>query len=223
MPPGKSPPEYDQLYITDDKAAYSSAKQKAWWFRTLKHLCWSIRWLLDGTSCRPIWHYVLYVDEIVKKERPIYVTDTLVLHCQSIDAFDKLIPYICGPYTRLLILGGSIRLNQLKQLKKDTVRNVKITAKIELESDGYDAAAQLIIQHVRGFRYNFDFESTHQLITEVKSAAENKHVCMPDSNIKPKECNVVHLYMFSIFLFWAFIGACALYAIIGCPFVFCRT
>uniref|UniRef100_A0A7E4W9D0 Band_3_cyto domain-containing protein n=1 Tax=Panagrellus redivivus TaxID=6233 RepID=A0A7E4W9D0_PANRE len=128
----------------------------------------------------------MYVDDIVKDNKLIHVTDTLVLHIDTISSFEKLIPFICGPFTRLTIHGGDIKLDQLKRLMRDTVRKVEITAQIELKRDEYDDAVRLITQHVRGVGYVFNLESTPQLITKVKPAVESDfHAQDP----RPDNCN----------------------------------
>uniref|UniRef100_A0A7E4ZYT9 CRAL-TRIO domain-containing protein n=1 Tax=Panagrellus redivivus TaxID=6233 RepID=A0A7E4ZYT9_PANRE len=180
----------DQLYITDNETVFKWASKKVFLFRIFKYLYWLVRWKFDLTSFKPTWHAVLYVDDIAEMGRPIWVTDTLVLHCQSIEAFEKLIPYICGPYTRLMIHGDSISLDQLKRLMKATVRKAEITAEIELKSDEYADAVQMVMQHVRGYRYNFNLDSTPKLITEVKSAAECDRYLRALS--QEKNLNVVH-------------------------------
>uniref|UniRef100_A0A7E4V440 F-box domain-containing protein n=1 Tax=Panagrellus redivivus TaxID=6233 RepID=A0A7E4V440_PANRE len=183
---------YDQLYITDDETVHLWATQKLYIFQTLQFVYWFFRWLFDGLSFCPTWRSVLYVNEIVKKERPICVTDTLVLHCQSIDAFEELIPYVCGPYTRLTIHGGSIRLGQLRRLMKNTVRKVEITAEIELDFDEYDDAVQLILRHVRKTRDNFHLMSTPLLITQVRDAVENDRY---RRYAYRNTCNIIHWKM----------------------------
>uniref|UniRef100_A0A7E4V445 Uncharacterized protein n=1 Tax=Panagrellus redivivus TaxID=6233 RepID=A0A7E4V445_PANRE len=192
----------DQLYITDDETIHEWAVGKVFVFSIFRFIYWLWRWIFDGFSFRPTWHSVLYVDNIVKKGRPIFVTDTLVLHCRSVASFERLIPYICGPYTRLMIHGGSISLDQLRRLMKGTLRKVEITAEIELEFDEYDDAVQLIIQHVRGFRYNFNLDSTPHLIVQVEAALENIHYVAIKTFYNSFRCNVIHWKM-------ALLGSCA--------------
>uniref|UniRef100_A0A7E4ZYI4 F-box domain-containing protein n=1 Tax=Panagrellus redivivus TaxID=6233 RepID=A0A7E4ZYI4_PANRE len=187
----------DQLYITDDETIHEWASKKVFVFSILRIVYWMLRWLFDGASVRPTWHSVLSVDEVIKMGRPICVTDTLVLHCRSIASFRKLIPHICGPYARLTIHGGRIRLNQLKRLMKGTVRKVEITAYIRFPPHKFDDAVQLILQHVCGYRYNFNLDSTPELITEVKAAVENnRYLHVKDNRVY--RCNVIHKTMYIV-------------------------
>uniref|UniRef100_A0A7E4V650 Bestrophin homolog n=1 Tax=Panagrellus redivivus TaxID=6233 RepID=A0A7E4V650_PANRE len=212
------PEKRDQLYITDDETVSKWASKKVFVFRTFKILYWLVRWLFDGSSFSPTWHSVLSVDEVIKMGRPICVSDTLVLHCQSIEAFEKVIPYICGPYTRLMIHGGSISLDQLKRLMKDTVRKVEITANIQLRYSEYNDAVQLIMQHVRETRDNFNLESSPQLITEVKSAIEgDRYLRLFAFENEPNKCNVVHWKMEWIVGFQLFLAMNYLMVILGRP------
>uniref|UniRef100_A0A7E4ZTI4 WWE domain-containing protein n=1 Tax=Panagrellus redivivus TaxID=6233 RepID=A0A7E4ZTI4_PANRE len=189
--PGTEKEVRDQLYITDNKSVYEWASKKTFIFRIFKLVYWAYRWSYDAFGLSPTWHSVMYVDDIVKDNKLIHVTDTLVLHIDTFSSFEKLIPFICGPFTRLTIHGGDIKLDQLKRLIRDTVRKVEITAQIELKRDEYDDAVRLITQHVRGFGYVFNLKSTPQLITKVKPVVESNryfHAQNPSSD----NCNVIH-------------------------------
>uniref|UniRef100_A0A7E4ZTE1 PGG domain-containing protein n=1 Tax=Panagrellus redivivus TaxID=6233 RepID=A0A7E4ZTE1_PANRE len=215
------PDVFDQLYITDDEAVYYWATNKVYWFQTLKYLYWLIRWMLDGASFKPTWHSVLTVEQIVKEKQLIYVSDTLVVNCQSIEAFEELIPFLMGSYTRLMIHGGSISLGQLRRLMKDTVRKVEITAKIELKSDEYGNAVQLIMRHVHKTGDNFHLMSTPQLITKVKSAVKGyEDLRLFASDDEPKKCNVVHWKMEWIAGVSYAVGLCYLMATLREPIAY---
>uniref|UniRef100_A0A7E4ZR55 Recep_L_domain domain-containing protein n=1 Tax=Panagrellus redivivus TaxID=6233 RepID=A0A7E4ZR55_PANRE len=186
------PEIHDKVYITDDETVYQWATKKLFLFRIFKLLYWMFRWLFDGNSFSPTWYSVLRVDDIVKKERPIFIKDTLVLNCQSIESFERLIPHICGDFSRLMIHGGDINLNQLKRLLLPSVRKVVITANIRLLPHEYDEAVRLIMGHVRGFRYNFKLESTPELITAVKAAVGNTRYLGAKTSSDPEGINVMH-------------------------------
>uniref|UniRef100_A0A7E4UT55 KRR-R motif-containing protein 1 n=1 Tax=Panagrellus redivivus TaxID=6233 RepID=A0A7E4UT55_PANRE len=184
------PVVYDKLYITDDETVYQWASKKLLLFRIFKLVYWLFRWFFDYNSFSPIWHSVLYVDDIVKQNRPIFVKDALIVHCQSIETFEKLIPYISGTYTRLMVHGGDINLDQLKRLLLPSVRKVEVTAYILLlESDEYDDAVQLVMRHVRGFRYAFKLESTWTLKSDVKAAVKDDRYLA--TNWRDR-CHVIH-------------------------------
>uniref|UniRef100_A0A7E4V415 Uncharacterized protein n=1 Tax=Panagrellus redivivus TaxID=6233 RepID=A0A7E4V415_PANRE len=179
------------LYITDSEIVHQWATKKLFVYRIFKFVFWLFRWLFDGSSFNPTWHSVLYVDDIVKNRRPIFIKDTLVVHCHSIKAFEKLIPFICGPFTRLTIHGHEIKLNQLKRLLLDNVKKVKITARIKLRSDEYDDAVQLILGQVRDKWFNFHLLSTPQLMTRVRTACIN-HETLIVGPSQFTSCNVQH-------------------------------
>uniref|UniRef100_A0A7E4ZRD2 NR LBD domain-containing protein n=1 Tax=Panagrellus redivivus TaxID=6233 RepID=A0A7E4ZRD2_PANRE len=194
---------YDKVYITDDETVYQRATEKLFLFRVLKPLYWMFRWVFDGNSFSPIWHSVLRVDDIVKKEDPIIIKDTLVVNCKSIESFERLIPHICGDFSRLMIR-GEINLDQLHRLLLTKVRKVIVTANIQLQPHEYDEAVRLIMGHVRGYRYNFKLLSTPLLFTAVKAAVRRTlHLAIINEN-DPDGCNVIYWtrdwFTFGLFL-----------------------
>uniref|UniRef100_A0A7E4VZF0 F-box domain-containing protein n=1 Tax=Panagrellus redivivus TaxID=6233 RepID=A0A7E4VZF0_PANRE len=182
---------HDKLYITDSEIVHQWATKRLFIYRIYKWLFWLFRWSFDCRSFNPTWHSVLYVDDIVKNNRPIFIFDTLVVHCQSIETFEKMIPFICGKFTRLMIHGHVIKLDQLKRLLLGNVRKVEITAKIELESDEFDDAVQLILGSVRDKWFNFNLLSTPQLIARVQNACAN-HETLMVKFAEADRCNVQH-------------------------------
>uniref|UniRef100_A0A7E4V5Y0 F-box domain-containing protein n=1 Tax=Panagrellus redivivus TaxID=6233 RepID=A0A7E4V5Y0_PANRE len=147
------PKWFDQVYITDNETVYKWASRRRIVFQIFKWIYIIFRFGTDNTySFRPTWQSVLHFDDVLNNNKPIFVTDTLVLHCQSIEAYEKLIPYICGPFTRLTIHGGSIRLHQLERLMGKNVNLVEITANLDIEPDEYDDFVELVKQHINGWR-----------------------------------------------------------------------
>uniref|UniRef100_A0A7E4ZZC0 DUF1801 domain-containing protein n=1 Tax=Panagrellus redivivus TaxID=6233 RepID=A0A7E4ZZC0_PANRE len=108
-------------------------------------------YLLDGNrNVNPIWQNVLRVDDIVSNRQHIYVEDTLIVYCDSINAYQMVIPFICGPYTRL-ILHGRVHSDQVKQLTHPGVKKVRISAQLTIPLDKYDDFAKFVVEQVHGF------------------------------------------------------------------------
>uniref|UniRef100_A0A7E4UL37 Transmembrane protein n=1 Tax=Panagrellus redivivus TaxID=6233 RepID=A0A7E4UL37_PANRE len=94
----------------------------------------------------PVWQAVLRVDDIVNKRQHAYARDTLVLHCDSTNSYEKIIPFICGPYTRL-VLHGNINVDQVKRLANSNVKKVRISAILDLLEEDYDDFVEFISKH----------------------------------------------------------------------------
>uniref|UniRef100_A0A7E4VKM2 Rhamnulose-1-phosphate aldolase n=1 Tax=Panagrellus redivivus TaxID=6233 RepID=A0A7E4VKM2_PANRE len=105
--------------------------------------------LISINSC---WRSVLWVDEVINKSEPVEITDTLILHCNSIEAYSRVIPRICGAYNRL-ILHGHMSWDQIKQLIHSGVQQVRINAKFEIEPEEYVKFACFMRTHSRGREY----------------------------------------------------------------------
>uniref|UniRef100_A0A7E4UNZ4 Glycosyltransferase family 1 protein n=1 Tax=Panagrellus redivivus TaxID=6233 RepID=A0A7E4UNZ4_PANRE len=143
---------HDQVKIADSPSVYRSAVRMVFWlgiFRYFKFL----QYLYDGPwSTIPIWGSVLSVNEIVDRNKLIYVQDTLVLHCKSSQGYKKVIPFITGPYSRLII-DGHITWKQAKQLITANVKQVRIDAKIHFWSKERKEFVKFIEQFCRGTAY----------------------------------------------------------------------
>uniref|UniRef100_A0A7E4VUT6 Uncharacterized protein n=1 Tax=Panagrellus redivivus TaxID=6233 RepID=A0A7E4VUT6_PANRE len=122
----------------------------------------------------------------------LYITDDETVH----EWASKKTLWSCIA-VQLHLLRGSISLDQLRRLMKGTLRKVEITAEIELEFNEYADAVQVIVQHVRGYRYNFNLDSTPELITEVKDAVENNRYLHVKDNGR-YHCTVIHKTMYIV-------------------------
>uniref|UniRef100_A0A7E4UYW0 Phage protein n=1 Tax=Panagrellus redivivus TaxID=6233 RepID=A0A7E4UYW0_PANRE len=60
------------------------------------------------------------------------------------------IPYISGPYTRL-VLHGNINVNQVKRLVNPNVQQVRISAALEMLKEEYNDFAEFVAQQTYGF------------------------------------------------------------------------
>uniref|UniRef100_A0A7E4WCB0 F-box domain-containing protein n=1 Tax=Panagrellus redivivus TaxID=6233 RepID=A0A7E4WCB0_PANRE len=145
--------EFEQLYLTDDDAHFQKAKFYMYVFRIFKHPYMFLRLIFnDLLSFRPTWHNRCTLQYVEKNRTKIYISDTAVLYCVNSDSYDKIIPYICGPYTRISIR-GEVRWDQVKRLMHPNVREIQILAKMDLRPDEYDEFAEFMEQHLRGKPY----------------------------------------------------------------------
>uniref|UniRef100_A0A7E4V525 CbamoylP_synth_lsu-like_ATP-bd domain-containing protein n=1 Tax=Panagrellus redivivus TaxID=6233 RepID=A0A7E4V525_PANRE len=188
------PEKHDQVYITDNTSIYRWAKKKLFIFQFFKFIYTLFRLHFDGYSFRPTWQSVLYIDHVVLRNRPIFVTDTLVVNCHSIAAFETLIPYICGPFTRLMIHGGNITLDQVKRLKLPTVKVIEVNARIKLDPEEHAEVVKMVKQHIRGIYYKFTFCKFGTYPSELWSTIENG--CRENAHLStPEGRHVVDMFL----------------------------
>uniref|UniRef100_A0A7E4VSL5 Uncharacterized protein n=1 Tax=Panagrellus redivivus TaxID=6233 RepID=A0A7E4VSL5_PANRE len=148
---------YDHVFITDNIKVFKWASKDTFLFRVFKflHQFAILRFFLDGSNhTNPMWEAVVHVRDIRRSKQNIYVDETLVLYCNSISGYDYVIPYIRGPYTRL-ILHGNIRWDQVMQLIHPGVTRVRINATIQMPIQYYDVFAEFIAKHFHGFNSCF--------------------------------------------------------------------
>uniref|UniRef100_A0A7E4ZY93 Transmembrane protein n=1 Tax=Panagrellus redivivus TaxID=6233 RepID=A0A7E4ZY93_PANRE len=150
---------YDQVFITDSDEMYQWASKDTFMFRLLKFLqkFRYLRFFLDGIiTVNSCWQSVLRVDEVNSKNEHVDIADTLILHCNSIETYSKVIPRIRGSYNSL-ILHGHISWDQIKQLIHPDVKQVRINAvfKINPVAKEYEEFINFIIKHCRGMDYKF--------------------------------------------------------------------
>uniref|UniRef100_A0A7E4VA75 F-box domain-containing protein n=1 Tax=Panagrellus redivivus TaxID=6233 RepID=A0A7E4VA75_PANRE len=108
--------EFEQLYFTDDDDHFQKAKTFLRYFRIFKYIYIWLRFIFDEAfSFHGIWQNICHLKSVKLNKIKFYVNDTLVLYCATIESYDQLIPYICGPYTRISIR-GHIRWDQVKRL-----------------------------------------------------------------------------------------------------------
>uniref|UniRef100_A0A7E4ULU5 F-box domain-containing protein n=1 Tax=Panagrellus redivivus TaxID=6233 RepID=A0A7E4ULU5_PANRE len=185
---------FDQVFITDNDAIHNLASDRVLFYRRYKWLYKYLRFFIDGVLYfsailgdknyfTATWHSVLSVDNIVKKNRKLYVEDTLVLHCDTIESYGDIIPRITGSYTRL-VLCGNITWAQAKQLITLNVEKVHIYAKVRITSEEYDDFVEFVMQYVRGFHSMFAFfYKISELRAQVYNACQqhNTHEFQPYS------------------------------------------
>uniref|UniRef100_A0A7E4ZSY2 Response regulator n=1 Tax=Panagrellus redivivus TaxID=6233 RepID=A0A7E4ZSY2_PANRE len=88
----------------------------------------------------------------MRKKRLIYVEDTLNLHCESIEICEKIIPFIIGPYSRLII-SGNITWNQAKRLITANVKHVRIDARMQFKPKERSDFVNFVMKFCRGIVY----------------------------------------------------------------------
>uniref|UniRef100_A0A7E4VWM8 DUF2313 domain-containing protein n=1 Tax=Panagrellus redivivus TaxID=6233 RepID=A0A7E4VWM8_PANRE len=150
------PDARDQVYITDNHIVGRWAMEDTFIFQIWRYLHQYeyTRKANDGFhTIKPAWNSVLLVDEITDKKKQIYVDDTLILHCQ-IESYEKVIPYIFGPYTRL-VLHGNITWNQVQRLIHPGVVQIRINARIHLHPAEYNDFVEFATGHIRGIWYKY--------------------------------------------------------------------
>uniref|UniRef100_A0A7E4W220 Helitron_like_N domain-containing protein n=1 Tax=Panagrellus redivivus TaxID=6233 RepID=A0A7E4W220_PANRE len=163
-----------QVFITDNPAICREASRDTFLFRFCKLLDKFKHWRenKDGNhTIYPVWDSVLLVDEIVDRNKKIYVDDTLIMHCQ-IENFEKVIPYIFGPYSRLVLHGDST-WNQVKRLVQSGVKQVRHSGLIRLQPTELDDFVDFVMRHSRGLEYTFSFSSgnhSHHVVPKLNNA-----------------------------------------------------
>uniref|UniRef100_A0A7E4V8I9 F-box domain-containing protein n=1 Tax=Panagrellus redivivus TaxID=6233 RepID=A0A7E4V8I9_PANRE len=160
--------DHDQVFITDNHVVCKRAMKDTFFFRVCKCLDQFTYWrnTKDGQyTIFPVWKSVLLVDEILDRDKDIFVHDTLILNCQ-IQGYEKVIPRIVGPYTRLVV-DGRIRWDQLKRLIHRGVKQVRVSGRIVVEPLDYDDFVGFIIRHCRGIDSIFSFGSSRNYNHEV--------------------------------------------------------
>uniref|UniRef100_A0A7E4V0Q5 Recep_L_domain domain-containing protein n=1 Tax=Panagrellus redivivus TaxID=6233 RepID=A0A7E4V0Q5_PANRE len=218
----------DDVYITDDHRVCRWAKKDSKMFRIWKycHQFEYSRKANDGNhTIKPAWNSVLLVDEIIDHGKKIYVDDTLILHCQ-IQGYEKIIPYIMGPYTRL-VLHGRITWNQVQRLIHAGVKQIRINARIQIQPAEYNDFVDFIVRHCRGPEYNFSFYSNNYyhvaLFITLKNAYRNHgthHI--PNDGYDRKTIHVVYqryrqdrVYYSCTIYFWHFTTSAIVFLLIA--------
>uniref|UniRef100_A0A7E4VZ04 F-box domain-containing protein n=1 Tax=Panagrellus redivivus TaxID=6233 RepID=A0A7E4VZ04_PANRE len=144
---------YDHVFITNNDKVYRWASTDTFWFRIFKilHQFAFFRFLLDGIChTNPMWEDVITVADIARRNESIYVDGTVVLYCNSISAYEYVIPYIHGPYSRL-ILHGNIRWDQVLRLLQPSVKRIRINATVQIPRNRYQYFAHAIASQVNEF------------------------------------------------------------------------
>uniref|UniRef100_A0A7E4W1S3 Neur_chan_LBD domain-containing protein n=1 Tax=Panagrellus redivivus TaxID=6233 RepID=A0A7E4W1S3_PANRE len=204
------PDARDQVYITDNHIVCRWAMKETIMFRIRRYLHQFdyTRKVNDGYhTIMPAWKSVLMVDEIMEKGKKIYVDDTLILHCQ-IANYEKMIPYIFGPYTRL-VLHGNITWKQAKLLIHPGVVQVRINAKIHLQHTEYADFVEFATRHIRGIWYNFSFYNNayynRNLFTRLNAACRNlQDVVITNSSYDSNTFHVTNKYRYVYVIKYAF-------------------
>uniref|UniRef100_A0A7E4W487 Peptidase_M1 domain-containing protein n=1 Tax=Panagrellus redivivus TaxID=6233 RepID=A0A7E4W487_PANRE len=162
---------YDHVFITNNDKVYKWASTDTVLFSIFKilHQFAFFRFFLDGMNhTNPMWESVVHVRDIRRTKCCIYAEETLVLHFSSPNTYDYVIPYICGPYTRL-ILHGNIRGDQVLRLIHPGVKRVRINATIQMPMQQYGHFAEYIASKFQGFNSSFVLFNTPTVTNQLKS------------------------------------------------------
>uniref|UniRef100_A0A7E4ZWR1 F-box domain-containing protein n=1 Tax=Panagrellus redivivus TaxID=6233 RepID=A0A7E4ZWR1_PANRE len=197
---------YDQVFITDNDNIALWASKETFLFRLFHtlHRFAVLRIIIDAFfEINPTWQVVLCVDAIIDKKLPIYVRDTVVLHCNSTNSYEQIIPFICGPYTRLT-LHGNLTVDQVKQLVNSSVKKVRINARMEVPKNSYDDFTEFVANQVCVFNPCFTIcneNLTPELIEKLDKACYlRKRLPLLDVEVGNKKFYVTHSRYF-IFVF----------------------
>uniref|UniRef100_A0A7E4VAF7 Recep_L_domain domain-containing protein n=1 Tax=Panagrellus redivivus TaxID=6233 RepID=A0A7E4VAF7_PANRE len=113
-----------------------------------------MRYVSDGPfTINPAWKSVLAVDEVVNKNKPLFINDTLVLYFTSVESYDQALKLIDGSYSRL-ILYGPVTWPQVKQLLHANVKQVRIMGNVDVKLMEYDS----VVNTVRRFGSGCDYK-----------------------------------------------------------------
>uniref|UniRef100_A0A7E4UN20 Uncharacterized protein n=1 Tax=Panagrellus redivivus TaxID=6233 RepID=A0A7E4UN20_PANRE len=149
---------YNSVFVTDNSKIYSAALEDVYfdpmshWYHSFK----GTRYLYDGPyTFDPKWDSVVHANEL-NERRQLYVEDTLIIHCEDVKVYKKVIPLITGRYSRLVIY-GRISWQQIKQLIHANVSQVRIEGIVYLNPSEYKDTIEYINRFSRGFMYKFSF------------------------------------------------------------------
>uniref|UniRef100_A0A7E4V019 BACK domain-containing protein n=1 Tax=Panagrellus redivivus TaxID=6233 RepID=A0A7E4V019_PANRE len=187
---------HEQVYITDNRIIRREAEADTFLFRFLKCLDQFKFWrkTMDADFLKPVWKSVLYVNEVMHKKKKVYVDDTLILNCQ-IQGYEKVIPKIFGPYTRL-VLHGRIRWSQAKRLIHPGVKEIRMEAQLILPPIEYDDFVDFVVHQNRGVEYAFSFSNKQyysvHLRTKLKNACQTREKRYIKRLFHPHMFHVVH-------------------------------
>uniref|UniRef100_A0A7E4VNE3 F-box domain-containing protein n=1 Tax=Panagrellus redivivus TaxID=6233 RepID=A0A7E4VNE3_PANRE len=170
--------DHKQVFIIDNHKMCRKAMNDTFLFRLCKCLDQFKRWRKikdEEYTIHPVWNSVLLVDEILDRQKDIYVNDTLILHCQP-ENYEKVIPRIVGHYTRLVV-NGSISWTQLKRLIHPGVKQVLVGGSFMLNYAMFDDFVDFIVRHCRGLDYTFSFGNKsshkHEIMSKLYNAFRN--------------------------------------------------
>uniref|UniRef100_A0A7E4UMY6 Recep_L_domain domain-containing protein n=1 Tax=Panagrellus redivivus TaxID=6233 RepID=A0A7E4UMY6_PANRE len=201
---------YDQVFITDSDEIYQWASKDTLMFRLFK--CFErysvFRFFLGGLiSINPCWRSVLWVDEVINKSEPVEITDTLILHCNSIEIYSKVIPRIRGSYHRL-ILHGHISWDQIKQLIHPGVKQIRINAKFDMKPDEHDEFVFFIRRHCCGMECKFSvaYEAKCPMdllkkIYKTFDGSRESHCILHFS----RGCDIIHSLLLLVYVFLCYL------------------
>uniref|UniRef100_A0A7E4UL36 F-box domain-containing protein n=1 Tax=Panagrellus redivivus TaxID=6233 RepID=A0A7E4UL36_PANRE len=162
------PTAFDKVLITDNDNVYQEALEEA-----------------SGDVLEE-YHAVLHVDEIVEKKLHIYVADTLLLNC-SIHSYKKVMPFITGPYTRL-VLNGRITWKQVKWIIHPDIKKICIKAIIQIPGEFYHDFANFLVNQVRDDYNRFAIYHNRNLKTPLQEACRRHKRFLVDYNAPTHLC-----------------------------------
>uniref|UniRef100_A0A7E4UM39 F-box domain-containing protein n=1 Tax=Panagrellus redivivus TaxID=6233 RepID=A0A7E4UM39_PANRE len=165
------PKVYNCVFITDKglllKAALDEMKTDNFIEKFLNYASFykCTRYIYDGpVTFDQKWDSAIYGDAL-NLTKPIYVRDTLILHCRNIEVYEAVIPFISGSYSRLVVY-GKITWNQVKKLLHGNVKQIRIEGEVTVDQSQYDDVVEFIQGFCRGFMYKLIF-IPHEMLQTV--------------------------------------------------------
>uniref|UniRef100_A0A7E4V928 F-box domain-containing protein n=1 Tax=Panagrellus redivivus TaxID=6233 RepID=A0A7E4V928_PANRE len=142
--------DHFQNFITDHQSVYAAAAKDDNMDIFFSCCC---RYLDDGPlTIDPGWTSVLLVDDIVAKNELLGISDTLILYLTSNESYDRVMPLIAGPFSRL-ILYGNFTWAQVQRLMHNKVKQVRITGSIDINPWEYDDVIKFLCRFARDLDY----------------------------------------------------------------------
>uniref|UniRef100_A0A7E4VIQ7 F-box domain-containing protein n=1 Tax=Panagrellus redivivus TaxID=6233 RepID=A0A7E4VIQ7_PANRE len=152
---------YHYLFITDNQKVYDAALAHIYYnyLKTISNFYTIFkitRYMFDGpVTFDPRWDSVVHVDEL-DVNRPLYIEDTLILHCKDVQTYAKVISLISGRYSRV-VLYGIITWDQLKKILHGSVNQVRIEGRVSVNPSDYNDVVEFIRDFCHGFIHKFSF------------------------------------------------------------------
>uniref|UniRef100_A0A7E4UXT4 BTB domain-containing protein n=1 Tax=Panagrellus redivivus TaxID=6233 RepID=A0A7E4UXT4_PANRE len=167
---------YNDIYITDNQHIHDVAINESMFHLDFLFNFSFVNYFHDGPlTIDPHWHTAFLVNDMVDLNRAFFVKHTLILYLKSDKSYDRVMPFIAGSYSRL-ILYGQFTWTQVEHLIHDKVKKVRIMGKIDVKPSDYDVVVKFMLRFCCGFDYKFSIHDEcfpSSLMEKLKKATEN--------------------------------------------------
>uniref|UniRef100_A0A7E4V4D0 PIN_9 domain-containing protein n=1 Tax=Panagrellus redivivus TaxID=6233 RepID=A0A7E4V4D0_PANRE len=114
----------------------------------------------------PFWDTSLHVKDIIENKKPIYVADTLIIDCQTIGSYEKILPFICGTYSRVFIR-GKLSWKQVERLIHPNVIKAEVDANIVFYKKEHDNVVKFCMERMSRFNQQMHLKNTLLIDSDV--------------------------------------------------------